>query len=60
MCVWEPPMETSHMLGIPVTRSRLRKLVSKQHSDKQDLYVTSNQKQWASHEKLKKKVESYS
>jgi hypothetical protein len=28
--VWEPPMETSHMLGTSMTRQRLRKSVSKQ------------------------------
>jgi hypothetical protein len=34
----ELPMETSHMMRTLVTSERLRKLVSKQHSDKQDFH----------------------
>jgi hypothetical protein len=36
--VWEPPVETSHILRTSMTRQRLRKSVSRQQPDKQDFH----------------------
>jgi hypothetical protein len=38
MALWEPPVETTHMLRTSMTRQHLRKLVSRQQPDKQDFH----------------------